>query len=120
MAKNEKTAKAPAAANTESFKYGVSDVADALEVNEATARMKLRNAGIEKAGRSYGWDKQSDLKEVITKLKSGEKVEKPKPKVKAAGTETPARKAKPAPAPEAKVEAKPKAAVAKKKVKADA
>lgn len=77
----------------------MADVAEALDVNEATARMKLRNAGIEKAGRSYGWDKQSDVKEVIAKLKSGEKVEKPKPKIKAAGTETPKR------APKAKAEA---------------
>lgn len=112
MAKEKNTAKAPAAANTETFKYGVADVADALNVNEATARMKLRNAGIEKAGRSYGWDKQTDLKDVIAKLKSGEKVEKAKPKVKAAGTETPKRKPK---AAEPAAEEKP--AVAKAKVK---
>jgi len=74
--------------------------------------MKLRNAGVEKAGRSYGWDKDKDLKDVIARLKSGETVEKPKPKIKAAGTETPKRKVKEAP-----VEEKPvaKKAVAKKK-----
>lgn len=98
----------------------MADVAEALDVNEATARMKLRNAGIEKAGRSYGWDKQSDLKEVIAKLKSGEKAPAAKPKVKAAGTETAPRKAKAAPAEPKTEAAKPKAAVAKKKVKADA
>lgn len=54
--------------------------------------MKLRNAGIEKAGRSYGWNSQKDMKEVVSRLKSGEKAEKPKPKVKAAGTETPRRR----------------------------
>lgn len=98
----------------------MADVAEALNVNDATARMKLRNAGIEKAGRSYGWNKQADLKTVVDKLKSGEKAPAVKPKVKAAGTETAPRKAKAAPAEEAAPKAKPKAAVAKKKVKADA
>lgn len=92
----------------------MTDVAEALDVNEATARMKLRNAGIEKAGRSYGWNSQAELKEVVAKLKSGEKAPAAKPKVKAAGTETPKRKAKeeaeaPAPKPKAKVKAKVKA-----------
>ena len=90
----------------------MAEVAEALNVNDATARMKLRNAGIEKAGRSYGWDKDKDFKDVVTRLKSGETVEKPKPKIKAAGTETPARKAKPTAEKEAPVAKK---AVAKKK-----
>lgn len=93
------------------FKYGVNDLADALDIEPASARVALRKAGIEKAGRSYGWNTQKELDEVVKKLKAGAPAaEKPKAKVKAAGTET----AKPG--AKAKVEAAPVAKVKVKKV----
>lgn len=58
--------KAPAS----EFKFGVSDIAEALDIKEASVRVQLRNKGIEKAGKSYGWNSKSELKEVIDQLKA--------------------------------------------------
>jgi hypothetical protein len=62
--KSEKTA-AP------EFKFGVSDLASALDIEPASVRVQLRNHKIEKAGKSYGWNTQKDLDEVVKTLKAG-------------------------------------------------
>lgn len=62
------------------FKYGVSDVAEALGIKEASVRVQLRNKGIDKAGKSYGWNNQADLKEVIAKLKTADESKEKKSK----------------------------------------
>ena len=71
------------------FKYGVQDIADALDIAPASVRVKLRNADIEKAGKSYGWNSKAELKEVIDELKGDDK---PAKKSKAE-PEKPAKKA---------------------------
>ena len=80
------------------FKFGVEDLADKLGIEPASARIKLRNAGIKKAnGNSYGWKTKADLDAVVEKLKS----EKPaaKPAAKKADAKKPATKAKTKEAP---------------------
>ncbi len=112
--KNEKVdtkgKKAKAAEKEEAapeFKYGVQDIADALDLAPASVRVKLRNADIEKAGKSYGWNTKGELKEVIDELK-GAGEEKPKGKAKADKDEKPkGKKAKEAEKP-AKGKKKPK------------
>lgn len=52
------------------FKYGVQDIADELGIKPASVRVQLRNKGIEKAGKSYGWNSKSELKEVIAQLRT--------------------------------------------------
>ena len=51
-------------------KYGISDLADRLDIGAASCRVKLRKAGIEKVGGRYGWDTKADLSEVVDQLKS--------------------------------------------------
>lgn len=65
--------KAEKKAPAESFKFGVSDLANALGIKPASARVRLRNAGIDKAGKSYGWNSQKDLDAVVKQLKSSDK-----------------------------------------------
>src|SRR5690349_8067538 len=55
---------------TSEFKYGVQDIADELDIKPASVRVQLRNKGIEKSGKSYGWNSKSELKEVIDQLRS--------------------------------------------------
>jgi hypothetical protein len=55
------------------FKFGVEDIADELGIKPASVRVQLRNKGIEKAGKSYGWNSKADLKEVIDQLKASAK-----------------------------------------------
>jgi hypothetical protein len=79
MAKNNKKAnkKADKSKNedkddaTPEFKFGVQDIADELDIKPASVRVQLRNKGIEKAGKSYGWNTKGELKEVIDQLRSG-------------------------------------------------
>lgn len=57
---------------TAELKFGVADLADKLGVDSATARIKLRNAGIAKdknTGR-YGWESKSAMEDVVGKLKA--------------------------------------------------
>ena len=61
--------KAPA----EAMKYGVDDLAKALGIKPASVRVRLRNAGVEKAGKSYGWNSQKDLDAVVKQLKVDDK-----------------------------------------------
>lgn len=63
--KSEKKESAP------EFKFGVADVASALEIEPASVRVQLRNHKIEKAGKSYGWNTQKELDEVVKTLKAG-------------------------------------------------
>ena len=52
------------------YKFGVEDLADALDIEPASARIKLRNANIKKASNGrYGWKTKADLQEVVDKLK---------------------------------------------------
>lgn len=84
---SEKEAKAEKEAKPE-FKFGVEDIAEKLDIKPASVRVQLRNKGIEKAGKSYGWNSKADLDEVIDQLKkadkSDEKEEKSSKKDKAA------------------------------------
>ncbi len=64
--KAEKVEKTEAA----EFKYGVQDLADALGIKPASVRVQLRNNGIEKAGKSYGWNTKKELNEVIDQIRS--------------------------------------------------
>jgi hypothetical protein len=68
---------------TPEFKYGVSDLAEKLDIKEASVRVQLRNKGVAKAGKSYGWNSKSDLDDVVSQLKT--KDESPKADKKAKG-----------------------------------
>ena len=43
------------------FKYSVDDLASLMEVQPATVRVWLRNNGITRTGRSYGWNTKAEL-----------------------------------------------------------
>lgn len=58
------------------FKFGVDDLAEALGLQPASVRVQLRNKGIEKAGKSYGWNSKKDLDEVIAQIKTEPKEKK--------------------------------------------
>ena len=62
-----KAEKAPAA---EKPKYGVAELAAVLGIKEASVRVRLRNAEIEKSGKSYGWDSEKAMKAVAKELKA--------------------------------------------------
>lgn len=51
-------------------KYGVPEIAEAMGVKPTSVRVRLRNAGIEKNGKVYGWDTKADMQAVIDKLKA--------------------------------------------------
>lgn len=70
MAKKNKAEKVEKEEATQEFKYGVQDIADELGIKPASVRVQLRNKGIEKAGKAYGWNTKSELKEVISQLKA--------------------------------------------------
>lgn len=118
MAKKDKAAKPDTKGKSKSskdedeatpeFKYGVQDIADKLGIAPASVRVQLRNKGIEKAGKSYGWNSKSELAEVIDQLKTktsddddkpkkskkSSKEEKPSKKDKKAGKNKPSKKSK--------------------------
>ena len=62
-------------AAAETMKYGVADLAQVLGIKPASARVRLRNANIAKAGKSYGWNSQKDLDSVAKQLKTEPKSE---------------------------------------------
>lgn len=72
-AKVENEEKAP---KRETSKYGISDLAEALDLSPASTRVKLRAASIEKTGGRYGWDSKAEMQAVVDQLKA----EKPKAK----------------------------------------
>lgn len=56
----------------EEFKYGVADLQKMLGHGDpASTRVALRKHGIEKAGKSYGWNSKDDLEAVAKKIKAG-------------------------------------------------
>lgn len=93
-AKADKAEKETAAQERE-FKFGVEDIAEKLGIKPASVRVQLRNKGIEKAGKSYGWDSKSELNEVIDQIKSnGDDEDKPAKKSKDKKADKPAKKSK--------------------------
>lgn len=74
MATKNKTAAKPAAkkaapkAAEKEFKFGVPELAKELGILDSSARVALRNKGIKKNGRSYGWDTREDMLKVAAKL----------------------------------------------------
>lgn len=94
MAKAPKPAEAPAKKSNlpvhEKPEFGVAELAEALGIEPTSARVKLRNAGIEKNGRSYSWKNQKELDAVVKQLKAtpdkpakAEKAAEPAPTKKA-------------------------------------
>ena len=87
-----KPAKAAAAKETpapvEKPEFGVAELAEALGIEPTSVRVKLRNAEIEKTGRSYSWPNQKAFDAVVKQLKStpapAAKEEKPAPAPKKA------------------------------------
>lgn len=76
----------------EEGKYGVSHFAKEAGIEEASARVLLRKAGIKKNGRTYNWASMADVKKAVDKARSA----------------SPARDDKPAKKPKAKARAKAK------------
>lgn len=95
MAKAAKKEKVEKTETTAEFKYGVKDLAEELGIKETSVRVQLRNKGIEKAGKSYGWNSKAELKEVVAQLKSSTKNDDDE-------DEAPAKKSKKAKAEKAK------------------
>lgn len=92
-AKETKSA-APAA------KFGVKDLAEALDIEPAAARIKLRNAKIEKhESGNYGWNTKDELKSIVDQLKVKKEKAAPAAKEKTpTKKDAPAKDAKKAPA----------------------
>lgn len=67
--------KAEKAPKTDAPKYGIAELAEALGVSPASARVKLRSAKIAKVGGRYGWNTKAEMNEVVDKIKSKEKPE---------------------------------------------
>lgn len=88
---DNKKAKAAPKAKEESFKYGIEDLADKLKIKPASARVQLRSKNIKKAGKSYGWNSQAELDEVVKKLQPKDKADKKAP-VKATAKKPAAKK----------------------------
>jgi len=103
MAKEEKKS---APKEAESFKYGVDDLADALGIKPASARVALRKHDIEKAGKSYGWNSKAELETVIATIEGDKKTEKKSEKKETKKPAAKAEKKADAKAPAKKVEKK--------------
>jgi hypothetical protein len=56
----------------ESYPYNVETLAKALDLAPASVRVKLRNAGIEKAGKMYGWETKREYEKVLDELENDE------------------------------------------------
>jgi hypothetical protein len=69
-AKADKGEKAEKKEKAAEFKFGVTDLAEKLDIKEASVRVQLRNKGVAKAGKSYGWNTKAELEEVAKQLKS--------------------------------------------------
>jgi hypothetical protein len=69
-------------------KYGIEDFAKMIGVLPSTARLKLRNAGIKKTGRSYTWPSKGAMEVTAEKLAKG-----PAKKTAPAKKKAPAKKA---------------------------
>ncbi len=53
------------------FKYGVEDLASLMGVESATVRVWLRNHGVKRTGRSYGWNTKSELDALVKQRDEG-------------------------------------------------
>ena len=83
-AKGGKAAKTETKAAAETFKYGVKDLAEKLDIDGASVRIKLRNAGVAKASNgSYGWNTKDELSAVIEKITAKKEKATGKPKADA-------------------------------------
>lgn len=74
-AKKEAPAEKPVKEAVEKMKYGVAELAEALDLKAASVRVRLRNAEVAKAGKSYGWNTQKEFNEVVKSLKAAKKEE---------------------------------------------
>src|ERR1700747_2956654 len=52
----------------EDYTYDVTTLARDMELEPASVRVKLRNAGIEKAGKKYGWNNKKEYEQVMREL----------------------------------------------------
>ena len=110
MAKTAKKEKVEKTETTAEFKYGVKDLAEELGIKETSVRVQLRNKGIEKAGKSYGWNSKAELKEVVAQLKSSTKNDDDEDEAPAKSKKAKAEKAKPGKADKKAKKAKTKKA----------
>jgi hypothetical protein len=84
-----KTKEKPEKEAAPEFKYGVTDLAEILDIEPASVRVKLRNNEVEKAGKSYGWNTEKELKAIADLIRPKAKADKEEEK-----EEKPAKKAK--------------------------
>jgi len=62
---------------SEEFKYGVEDVADILDKEPATVRLKLRALGIRKNnGNQYGWKTKAEVQEIADRIEEKKSAKK--------------------------------------------
>ena len=72
--KNKSEAKKEAKPKKESkkkepaFAYGVKDIAEQMEISDVAVRGILRRRGVEKAGKSYGWNTMKELEAVVKEI----------------------------------------------------
>lgn len=78
MAKSKDKTADKAEAKVEAPKYAITDLADALDITPAAARVKLRANKIAKNGGRYGWDSKAELNEIVNLLKAAKKTPKKK------------------------------------------
>lgn len=62
----------------EKLPYGVPELAEVLDIQQAMVRVKLRNKDVKKNGSAYGWKTKSEFQEVVDKLKAKPKSKKSK------------------------------------------
>ena len=61
-------------------KYNINDLATALGIAPASARVWLRSEGIEKPGRGYGWNTKTELYALVKKHATSKKSAESAPK----------------------------------------
>ena len=81
------------------FKYSVDDLASLMEVQPATVRVWLRNNGIKRTGRSYGWNTKAELDALLKQR--DESADSPAPAKAKKATPAKVKKATPAKAKKA-------------------
>lgn len=77
------SAKKPAN-KTPELKYGVSDLAVTLKLSDRAVRDRLRKAGVEKVGQTYGWTSKAAMSAIVKQLREATA---PAPAKKAAAPE---------------------------------
>lgn len=71
-ADKEKTSNRKAPPQMPKPKYGIPELAEAMGVEPATVRQKLRSAGIEKSGRVWDFGSAAEVKKLAKELKSSD------------------------------------------------